>query len=235
MNESKEKFDFERNWQDKLTWGIDQTLGKGTSQEILEGGKDLQDQSPTVEIITWTCQALDRLAQTTDEKIHQEILTQCACHYPVEDLQDIKAAYQESGDVDDAISLLQDKFVTFLRESLELEEELIEIILARGWGVAGVRDGNRIISTKIPKSGSLRQYFNEDDPLQKRRYYCHCPRVRDGIENEPILPKTYCYCGAGFYKGIWEEILGGPVEVEVLVSVIQGDEVCKIAIHLPQS
>ena len=156
MNESKEELDFERNWQDKLTRGIDQTLGKGTSQEILEGGKALQDQSPTAEKITWTCQALDRLAQITDEKTRQEILTQCACHYPVEDLQDVKAAYQENGDVEVAIRMLQEKFEFFLRETLELESGLINTILKRGWGQPGIRDAKRIIATKIPKSGSLR-------------------------------------------------------------------------------
>ena len=232
MNE-QEKFDFERYWQNKLTRGVDQHLGEGTRQEILKDGEKLSDESPAGEKITWTCQALDRLAEVTDEKTRQEILAQCACHYPVEDLQGVKAAYQENGDVDGAISMLQDKFEYFLRETLELEEELIKIILAQGWGLAGVRDGNRITATKIPKSGFLRQYFNEDDPLQKRRYYCHCPRVRDGVENKPVLPLTYCYCGAGFYKGIWEEILEEPVEVEMLESVIQGDEVCKIVVHLP--
>jgi predicted hydrocarbon binding protein len=47
------------------------------------------------------------------------------------------------------------------------------------------------------------------------------------------ISATHCYCGAGFYKGIWEEILQAPVEVEVLESVLKGDEVCTIAIHLP--
>jgi len=46
-------------------------------------------------------------------------------------------------------------------------------------------------------------------------------------------PPVYCYCGAGFYKGIWEEILQQPVEVQVLESVLKGDKVCKIAVHLP--
>jgi hypothetical protein len=97
-----------------------------------------------------------------------------------------------------------------------------------------VRDGNTIIATKIPKSGYLKEYFQEDDPEKRRRLYCHCPRVRDVIGEEPSLPNEYCYCGAGFYQGIWEEILGQPVELEVLESVMQGDDVCKIAIHLPQ-
>lgn len=47
------------------------------------------------------------------------------------------------------------------------------------------------------------------------------------------LYPTYCYCGAGFYKGIWEEILKKPVKVEVLKTVMKGDDICQIAIYLP--
>ena len=71
--------------------------------------------------------------------------------------------------------------------------------------------------------------------MEKRKLYCHCPRVRDMVDEDPRLPKTYCYCGAGFYQGIWETILDQPVKVEVLKSVMVGDEVCQIAIHLPES
>jgi predicted hydrocarbon binding protein len=56
--------------------------------------------------------------------------------------------------------------------------------------------------------------------------------VREILKYGETLPKTYCYCGAGFYKGIWEEILQKPVEVEVLESVLDRGEVCKIAIYL---
>jgi predicted hydrocarbon binding protein len=55
--------------------------------------------------------------------------------------------------------------------------------------------------------------------------------IKDG--GEP-LSKTYCYFGAGFYKGVWEYILGEPVEVEVLETVMHGDPVCRIAVHLPK-
>ena len=47
------------------------------------------------------------------------------------------------------------------------------------------------------------------------------------------FPELFCYCGAGFYKGIWEEIIQEEVKVEVLESVLKGDDVCKIAIYLP--
>jgi predicted hydrocarbon binding protein len=53
------------------------------------------------------------------------------------------------------------------------------------------------------------------------------------LQSSGSLPEIYCYCGAGYYRGIWEEIVQEPVEVEVLESVLAGDEVCKVAIHLP--
>jgi predicted hydrocarbon binding protein len=53
------------------------------------------------------------------------------------------------------------------------------------------------------------------------------------LKSSETISATYCYCGAGYYQGIWEEILQQPVEVELLESVLQGDQVCKVAIHLP--
>lgn len=234
MSDQQGKFDFEKNWQGRLSRAVEAAMGEEVRDQVLQGGENLTRDSGTKEKATWTCIALDQLAQATDENTQQEILTKCACYYPVEDLHNVKEAFQKSGDVDEAVKMLQEKFEFFLRETMGLEEGLINTILSRGWGLAGTREGNTIITTKIPKSGDLEQYFNETDPLQKRRCYCHCPRVRDGVGAEPTLPTTYCYCGAGFYQGIWEEILGEPVRVEMLESVMQGDEVCKIAIHLPE-
>jgi predicted hydrocarbon binding protein len=55
------------------------------------------------------------------------------------------------------------------------------------------------------------------------------------VGEDPRLPQTYCYCGAGFYQGIWEKVLDEPVQVEVLESVMTGGDVCQIAVELPQS
>jgi len=77
--------------------------------------------------------------------------------------------------------------------------------------------------------------MKETDPERKRALYCHCPRVRDVLKtSDTRLSTTYCYCGAGFYKGIWEEILQKLVKVKVLETVMKGDDVCKIAVYLPE-
>jgi cyanophycinase-like exopeptidase len=176
-----------------------------------------------------------RLDEVSDEGTRQEILTSCACHYPRADLDDARGVFLETGDVDQVIDLLQAKFEEFLRESLELDEEIVCEIIERGWGLAGTREGNRIIATKIPKSGYLKDYFQAEDPLEKRKFYCHCPRVRDVMGEDPQLPQTYCYCGAGFYQGIWEKVLDEPIKVEVLESVMTGGDMCQIAVILPET
>lgn len=131
--------------------------------------------------------------------------------------------------------MLKEQFESFLKGTLGLDEKLKEEILKRGWGLAGIKKGNTIIATKIPKSGYLAEYIKETNPEKKRQYYCHCPRMRDALKTSEAISPTYCYCGAGFYKGIWEEILQKPVEVKLLESVLKGDDVCKIAVHLPLS
>jgi hypothetical protein len=82
----------------------------------------------------------------------------------------------------------------------------------------------------------LKEYLKATDPREKGYHYCHCPRVREAIKlPEHGISTTYCYCGAGFYKDIWEKILQQTVEVEVLETALQGCCVCRIAIYLPNT
>jgi len=178
---------------------------------------------------------MERLDLLVDEEKRKDIMTGCACQYPESALQEIREAYEATRDIDLAHQMLQEQFESLLKDSLKLSDELVAEIVGRGWGSAGIKKGHTIIATKIPKSGYLVEYMKETNPARKRQFYCHCPRVREVLKTPETISRTYCYCGAGFYKGIWEEILQEPVEVEVLKTVLQGDQVCKIAIYLPSS
>jgi predicted hydrocarbon binding protein len=228
-----EQFDFERYWLTKFGNCIEATGGADVRQQIMDGSQILSDDTPRAEVITWTQGAMKRLESLLDEDQLKQVMTGCACQYPKESLQEMRRSYAETGDIRLVHQMLLDQFKSFLQHSLELPNEMITDILARGWGAAGILEENRIIATKIPKSGYLRQYMEETDPGKKRALYCHCPRVRDVLKSGEELSTTYCYCGAGFYKGMWEEILQQPLEVELLQSVLKGDEVCQVAVHLP--
>jgi len=222
--------DFERQWLNKLSRSLAERAGADRTGEIMRGHEHLSDQSTPEEVISWTKGALRRLAQHLGQEEAQEVLLGCACQYPGEGLAEIRACYQREGDLAKAHEMLKDRFLGFLRDDLKLDEDLISTILDRGWGLAGRLDGQRVIATKIPKSGNLRAYLEEEDPEKRRQMYRHCPRIRSVLASGEALSSLYCYCGGGFYKGVWEEILGRPVQVDLSESVLEGGDVCRFVI-----
>ena len=229
----REHQDFEQAWQLKFADSIEAVAGAEVRRQVMLGSENLSSESSPKKIIDWTRGAMSRLDSLVDKESGKAIMTGCACRYSSSALEPIKKHYQATGDLQAAHQMLQEQFESLLRDRLKLDRELAEDIIGRGWGSAGIIQGNIITATKIPKSGYLLEYLQEKDPQKKRQLYCHCPRVRDALKIGETLSPTYCYCGAGFYQGIWEEILQRPVRVELLESVLQGDDVCKIAIHLP--
>jgi len=228
-----ETFDFERAWLAKFSRCLGELAGEEIRDIVMEGSDALSAGTEALEVIHWTQAAMERLEGEVETGTLKSIMTGCACQYPKSDLQNVCMEFEASGDIHLVHRMLQEKFEAFLRDTLRLEEELVMQVVESGWGLAGILSGDTIIATKIPKSGYLVEYFMETDPKKKRQIYCHCPRVRDALTLSESLPISYCYCGAGFYKGIWEEILQEPVEVEVLESVLSGGDVCRVAIHLP--
>jgi hypothetical protein len=227
-----ERANFERDWLAKFAHAVSELVGEPEQEALLEGSEDLSCFSSRQEVAEWTQQAMARLDAMVDEETGQQILLRCGCRYPRAGLQEIRAAYQATQDLDLAHQLLQALFESFLCDTLGLREELAQDVIDRGWGTAGVVQGQTIVATKIPKTDTLVAYLEEPDPAKRRELYCHCPRVRDLVAAGGTVSPTYCYCGAGFYKGIWEEIVQHPVRVEVLETVLQGGDVCRFLVHL---
>jgi predicted hydrocarbon binding protein len=226
--------DFEKAWLAKFSRQLDEKAGRKIREKIMRGSEDLSMGSNREDVIRWSKRAMELLDSVVEGKNRKEIMTGCACQYPGSQLQEIREAFEKTRDVDTVYQMLQDQFESFLKDELELEDHVINEIITRGWGLAGIKKGNTITATKIPKSGYLKQYMEEQDPTRRRALYCHCPRVRDAVQSGVDISPTYCYCGAGFYKGIWEYVLQNPVEVELLKSVLAGNDCCEIAIYLPE-
>jgi predicted hydrocarbon binding protein len=225
--------DFERYWLGKFSACVERAAGSDIREKVMEGSEDLSDSTDRNKVVEWSARAMALLDEHVAADKRVEIMTGCACQYPKEELLEIRKKYEETEDIDLVLDMLQEKFVSFLRDGLNLDADVIEDTIRKEWGLAGRRDGNKIIATKIPKSGYIAEYLEETDPVKKRAIYCHCPRIRDALEAGANISPTYCCCGAGYYRGIWEEILQKPVRVELLKSVLKGDDVCSIAVHLP--
>ena len=151
--------------------------------------------------------------------------------------------YLRSSDIDDFLEKKHADFITTLRKhqednslffTQEIDDSVIEYVEKNKCGLAGIRDGNRVLLTKIPYM--TKQFLEEKDPQKKKYFYCHCPWVREGLleEDVPVNP-IFCNCSGGYFKNHWETILDDEVKVELLESILLGDDKCKFALHLPDN
>lgn len=142
--------DFERAWLAKFSSCLDKVVGEKVRKEVMRGSDDLSSLSSRQEVIGWSKGAMERLDSLVDEEQAQETMTGCACQYPKSALQAVRERYKVTGDIDSAHQMLQEQFESLLRDSLQLSDGLVEEIVKRGWGSAGIEQGNTIIATKIP-------------------------------------------------------------------------------------
>jgi hypothetical protein len=69
----------------------------------------------------------------------------------------------------------------------------------------------------------------EGDVIHAAYDHCYCSSVN---QTTVPVPATYCACSCGWYGRLFEALLGQPVEVELLSSMIQGDAQCGFAIRV---
>jgi len=221
------------NWEEKLFCSLDKVAGEEIRETVLSGMKRYET-AETGEEGSWVRELLTRMKRHLTSEQTVEVFYNCACRYPAAKLLKAKAAYRKNGCVDDAVSELRSQLENTLRDGMLFEPEIVDWLLDRGWGVAGKRDGGKILVTKIPKSGNLRKYMSANDQERQRELYCHCSQVSGAVAASVPIPVEYCHCGAGFYRWIWETILEKPVSVEILETVCSGGNKCSFAIVLPE-
>ncbi len=224
---------FDRAWRAKLTKELDRVAGPGT-REFVMAGEDALGAEPTPEsVYLWTRDMLARMEKRLPEAARKDALNACGCWMGTGDLQELRELYASTGDLDLMLEKAGEGLLDYLR-GCGVSEKTVAEVRRRGWGWPGRRSGNMIRVTKIPFEGAIEAFFAEPDPAKRRAMnYCHCPRVRDILKTGKGLSTTYCHCSAGFYKKNFEEILGRPVDVEIVQTVLSGDEVCSFVIHLP--
>jgi effector-binding domain-containing protein len=195
------------NWEKRLAENLDRALAEDASRQILRGIEQLPLQSTRQERIGWVKGAMERLDAMTDEGQKFDILSRCAHVFSPSRIERLRAIYERNQDVDEVLAAMHED---------------------PDWYEDPTRAGSIIHVTKIPRDA--KGYEEAADESQKRTHYCHCALVRLTPSD---IPPTFCYCGAGWYRQIWEGIIGEPVRVEMTKSLTRGDGTCEFAIHLP--
>jgi hypothetical protein len=192
----------------------------------------------------YTAQIMNRMEDIFGVSTTRDLLQDCLRDLPDEYYPEERADFYEvcDGDMDRYLIYRGEKFVDLLRcyqerDELffgqEITDDVIAFVANDPEIGGGVRQGNLVYETKIPYN--TKAYLEETDPQKKRYHFCHCPWAKESIRKKTLtVSPTFCQCSAGFVKKPFEVIFGQSLRAEVLESVLQGDDVCRFAIYLPE-
>ena len=200
-------------WERLLAEGAERVLGSEARQMIMSGVDTINPSSSFTEYVDWIQGAIERLdALPIDDEQKCQVVSHCAHVFPQERIDHLREIY-EHGEFDDVLR---------------------EMYLDEFWYEKPIRRGNVIYMRKNPYNPE--GYENATTPAERRKAYCHCSFVHPYLEEIPArLSPTFCFCGAGWYRRLWEGILGQPVKIEHVETLLKGNDQCTLTITLPLS
>lgn len=205
------------NWNKLFMKNLKSVLGCEAAETIMRGSEGLGIGANAGERFEWTKAAIERLDSTANTDQKYEILSHCAHVFPQAQIDKLRLAYVEAlANSENSLAAI-DAVIDFMDKD-------------PGWGSRPRREGRIIYSKKQPRDPE--GYINATTPLEKRRAYCFCPLVRDYLDAG--MSPTFCNCSTGWNRRQWEGAIGKPVKIEILQSILRGDDVCEFAIHLPE-
>jgi len=204
------------HWNGLLGKNLARVLGEEARRKVMQGDDELTLESTGDERFLWVKGVMDRLVGLAGEDQRYDIVSSCAHIFPRSQIDKLTAVYETTrARTNDPLKAI-DAVIDFMAED-------------PGWGERPLREGHVIYSSKAPRDPE--GYASAQDEAGKRKAYCFCPLVRNHLDGG--MPVTFCYCGAGWYRQQWEGAIGKPVRIQVVKSVLTGDDVCQFAIHLP--
>jgi len=199
---------FIHDWENRLAENVERVLGGEARKEAMKGVEEITPESSIKKRTEWINGAMERLNRLASERQRYDIVSNCAHVFSDERIEELKAVWERTHDIDELLDHMRND--------------------PDGWYANPIRKDNVIYVKKKPLDQKAFDEAKTEE--EKRRAFCHCPMVRNNIEE---MNPTFCWCGAGWYRQYWEGILGRPVKMEFLRSLTRGDDACELAIHLP--
>lgn len=194
------------DWDNRFSKQLADVLGVEVRDCVLECYTDVSHKSnleDRAKAVKCAVDILDGIA-TEDQKF--EVLSRCAHVFPPELIAKMRSVYVETNSVDD----------------------VLEAMAAAGNYPKFNREGNILYSSKQPYNPVA--FAKATTRKEKMQAYCFCPMIKYNLDE---VSGTFCYCGAGWSRHLWEGILDKPVKVEIVKSLTRDDDECTFAVHLP--
>ena len=185
---------------------------------------------------------IERLEKTADLNTIKSILMRVRHGFEHKPINGVSKEFIECGcNLDAYLKRCEESFKEeLLKHNIEgtqywgdfITDEVLDYFLNTEGLLAPVRKGSELHIARHPYD--MGGYFKETDERKKRYNYCHCLFARTSIlSDEGTVSKTMCYCSLGLIISSWEETLGVRLDGDVLEAVLDGDDVCKFVIYLP--
>jgi hypothetical protein len=198
-------------WDRLLAEGAEKFLGTEARQQLMQGIESITPESSSADYTSWIQGVIARLdSLTSDSGKKCLLISHCAHVFPKERIEHLRTIYEQSEFDDILRAMYEDNF----------------------WYEKPVRHANVLYMRKNPFNPDA--YAVASSLAQRRKAYCHCSFVHPYLDEIPSkLSPTFCYCGAGWYRQLWEGILGQPVKIEHVETLLNGNDQCTLTITLP--
>jgi effector-binding domain-containing protein len=196
-------------WCQLLQENLQRVLGEEAARTVMQDSEQVTVESSLDERVEWIKGAMARLDDRANDDQKYQVLSPCAHVFPQKHIDIAREVYERERDLDAVIDFMLNDHPVYSKTI--------------------VREGNTLYVTKQPadKEG----YASAQTSAEKRMAACFCALIRQRLD-AGVSP-TFCNCSAGWFRQTWEGILGQPVQVEILETVLKGDEICRFAVHLP--
>jgi effector-binding domain-containing protein len=199
-------------WDSLLAEGVERSLGRQARELVMEGIEQIAPESSLEVYAEWIRGAMDALDSLTDgPEVKYQVLSCCAHVFPDERIAHLRSTYERRRDIDDVLQ---------------------EMYQDPAWYEDPVRKGNVLYMRKVPYDPQ--GYEQGATQVERRRAYCHCEFVRPYLDQVPSrMSTTFCWCGSGWYRRLWEGILDQPIKIEHVETLLNGNDQCTLTITLP--
>jgi effector-binding domain-containing protein len=196
------------DWEQRFNDAVEDVIGLERKRYVFDGIEEVTPNSPAEKRGTWISGVIGNLESIADEEEISEVICRCAHIRPEADIETYRKAWDKNHDIDDVIKAYDE---------------------AQDWVEPPRRNGNVVYVSKIPRD---KETWEKAKTLEdKIRAFCFCPIVYEMLDK---TPRSFCYCGGGWARQIFERILNKPVKVELIKTVTKGDNVCAWNLYLPE-
>lgn len=191
----------------------------------------------------FTEEIMKRMEAKIGEEKAIKLLAPCLHGRPIEPIKKDREDFYRLNDIDKFLSLKRTELIERLEKhqkegTLEyaqyIDKNVVEFVKNNPTISPGKREGNKIITTKIPYQ--VKRHLSTDDEKMKRYYSCYCSWVRGAMKKgeEKEISSNFCHCSAGFIMQYWEIIFDQPVKVEPVETALSGALLCTFEIDIPE-